>query len=1498
MSVRRLASLVTAALLGGLVAPALAQTTLYRLHNEASTTAGLKQLRAAAPDAVATVLQSAALQGTAAGEKVIAQFNTATGVPGTAGRIPIGATISTTVWMRKTANVAAMVPRLKVRLDSASGALLCTATGTTALTTTLAAYTLTCTTSAVVTLTAASRLYVWAGVNLTTTSSTAFRAELGLEGTAGGNYDSTVTIPNALPAPTLTSLSPASGAVGGTVTITGSNFRDQRLNSTVTFFSNKTATVTSWSNTSIVATVPTGTTTGAVRVTVAGVASNTATFTVVPPPAITSLSPTSGAGGAPVTVTGTNFGSTQGTSTVKFNGVTATANAWSATQITTVVPAAATTGNVVVTVNGVASAGAAFVVQTPAAAPVLSPAGGTYAAGQLVTLTSSTPGATIYYTINGQDPTTADFPLANGGTVPVGTYTIKARAYATGSSPSAVSQAAYTRDSSACTYTVRPGALSLGGAAWTGQVAVTPSSEFCDWTAASSQPWLTLGAASGSGSRAFSVLTAANTSGANRTSTITIGGTVLPVVQNVVGTCTFSAAPSAVAAPATAGGGTINVTASDPSCAWLAASDVPWVTFSGASGVGSGSLSYSYTANAGPTARWSGLTVANQQVALTQASGTALTIAGGTAPPANALGWHREDVTVVFTCAGPGNISCPNPVTVTTDGIHDIEGLASNDLAQTASTTVPVRIDRVAPHVAVSFPRANSLVQPGPVTITGSVTDGLSEPVVVCGQALATVNGGGFACTLTVASGTTVVPISAVDAAGNTRTITASISTTDAIVTPPTNLRVSPQNVTIAVGQHWHFAMLDDLDRAPVDVAWTRTNPALSTLATTSDGQVELTGVATGITTLTASWRGLTASTTVTIVSANAFVAGTTIWSAPPLSPGAPIVDVLTGATTPAGERFLYAVERGATDRVRVFTSQGAERAAINTGGYVTQLSGDAFGGVVVAVEGSPLIRVDVGGVATPLPTCAGGGFAIHPDGALYCTSLTPTGAIRLSGVDIGLGGGRTVDLPLQPDGNPGGTGEPTVMPDGSVALPHVLNIGTVFEPRNVVRLLLSRPDGTTTSYSLMNENTPVYTGGFSPYKAIPDGQGGYFVAYDQNGPSVNYYGAMLAHLDSNGVVQNVAEVAGGQPGVSAATWFGWSGGGTSHGRLVMGPDGFGSDVVVATLNMFENGQFGVGAVDLTANGFPMSRSWTQSNSQWTYLSDERGFVVSLPNGIIGGPGTGWDLMTLTNPRPYRATSWLGGTVGGLVEMSGPSFLPAISQWPAPGGGRRGDNSAPRPIWIHFLPLENYNDPKMVPTPPIKPPEEVEEDIKSYINGSTKVPGTHLFRLRSQADPWNFADEVGYSENDAVAFFGHSTFTSAVGATGMVFFNNWALVKQGFPGPEGYPERTINISTIPSSARVILIANCDVRDLFKGMWNIGPGRALIYTRGTSDGKVNLAAASIAWGKMMQELSKKGTTVAQAVATTNNFLNTNFRPVGHPEHFEFAFDQGGDVKLVK
>src|ERR1700678_2929577 len=164
-----------------------------------------------------------------------------------------------------------------------------------------------------------------------------------------------------VPTPNITSLSPTSGAVGASVTITGTNFGSAQGTSTLKF--NTTAvTATSWTATSIVATVPTGATTGNVVVTVSGVASNGQSFTVVSAPSITSLSPTSGAVGTPVTVTGTNFGSTQGSSTVKFNGTAGTPTSWTATSIKVPVPTGATTGNVVVFASGVNSNGQSFTV--------------------------------------------------------------------------------------------------------------------------------------------------------------------------------------------------------------------------------------------------------------------------------------------------------------------------------------------------------------------------------------------------------------------------------------------------------------------------------------------------------------------------------------------------------------------------------------------------------------------------------------------------------------------------------------------------------------------------------------------------------------------------------------------------------------------------------------------------------------------------------------------------------------------------------------------------------------------------------------------------------------------------------------------------------------------------------------------------------------------------------------------------------------------------------
>ncbi len=364
-----------------------AQTATYHLHKEASAVnTSFDKLLTSGPDATSVALTTT-LTSKAAGEYVIKEFETQTGVPNAAGVIPTGSTLSFSLWMRKTASVGTVFPRAKIRLNSATGTLFCTATGTTALTTTVAKQAISCTTTANITMAASDRFYLWTGVNLTATSSTAFSGELDIEGTLNGNFDSQITLPTATGTPSVSSLTPNTGAIGSAIVIAGTNFRSTQGSSTVTF-NGTTATATSWSTSSITATVPSAATTGNVVVTVGGQASTGVAFTVTSAPSITSLTPSTGAVGSSITIAGSNFGGTQGNGGVKFNGTAATITSWGASSIVAVVPAGATTGNVVVTAaGGVASAGKSFTVTSAPSITSLTP--NTGAVGSSVTIAGS-----------------------------------------------------------------------------------------------------------------------------------------------------------------------------------------------------------------------------------------------------------------------------------------------------------------------------------------------------------------------------------------------------------------------------------------------------------------------------------------------------------------------------------------------------------------------------------------------------------------------------------------------------------------------------------------------------------------------------------------------------------------------------------------------------------------------------------------------------------------------------------------------------------------------------------------------------------------------------------------------------------------------------------------------------------------------------------------------------------------------------------------------------
>jgi len=128
------------------------------------------------------------------------------------------------------------------------------------------------------------------------------------------------------------------------------------------------------------------------------------------------------------------------------------------------------------------------------AAPTFSPAGGTYATAQNVTLSSATGGAAIYYTTDGSTPSAASAPFAPGSPINVSaSETILAIAIAPGDSASPVASAAYVINQLPPDFALSatPASLSLNvGQSATTTISVTPSNGFSQNVsfACSSQP--------------------------------------------------------------------------------------------------------------------------------------------------------------------------------------------------------------------------------------------------------------------------------------------------------------------------------------------------------------------------------------------------------------------------------------------------------------------------------------------------------------------------------------------------------------------------------------------------------------------------------------------------------------------------------------------------------------------------------------------------------------------------------------------------------------------------------------------------------------------------------------------------------------------------------------------------------------------------------------------------------------------------------------------------
>jgi len=163
------------------------------------------------------------------------------------------------------------------------------------------------------------------------------------------------------------------------------------------------------------------------------------------------------------------------------------------------------------------------------------------------------------------------------------------------------------------------------------------------------------------------------------------------------------------------------------------------------------------------------------------------TITASVNPSSNAAGWNNSSVTVSFTCsdATSGIASCPNPMSVSTEGANQVvSGTAVDRAGNTASTSVTLNIDKTPPTLSPTVTPQPNLAgwNRTDVTVSFTCTDAISG-IAVCPSPV-TVNAEGA---------NQLISSTATDLAGNSATasltvnLDKSVPTIGATVNPAAN---------------------------------------------------------------------------------------------------------------------------------------------------------------------------------------------------------------------------------------------------------------------------------------------------------------------------------------------------------------------------------------------------------------------------------------------------------------------------------------------------------------------------------------------------------------------------------------------------------------------------------------------------------------------------------------------------------------------------------------
>jgi len=222
----------------------------------------------------------------------------------------------------------------------------------------------------------------------------------------------------------------------------------------------------------------------------------------------------------------------------------------------------------------------------------------------------------------------------------------------------------FSSGTSNCGYTISSTSFTTDSVGAEGSFTLTTGAG-CTWTAAASQTWVRItSGTSGSGNALIVFQVDPNTTSANRTATITIGGRTLSITQTAA-PCPYTVEPANRSLPAS--GGSLNVVVTTiAGCSWTAASNASWLRLTGGtSGNGTGLTPLTFDENTTGIPRTGSLTVARQGIQLQQPAAIPAQ-AYTDVPLTNSFADHiflMKHYGIADLCGANTGVYCPDAIT-------------------------------------------------------------------------------------------------------------------------------------------------------------------------------------------------------------------------------------------------------------------------------------------------------------------------------------------------------------------------------------------------------------------------------------------------------------------------------------------------------------------------------------------------------------------------------------------------------------------------------------------------------------------------------------------------------------------------------------------------------------------------------------------------------------------------------------------------------------------